>query len=51
MLYQCLKKYVMNISRSKKIDKFYSIYSSGNVLDVGVTGNDYNEQINLFLKT
>ena len=40
----------MQRSRSKKLDHFYSLCEpSANVLDVGVSSNEINDQINLFL--
>ncbi len=47
-----LKHRAMARSRGKKLDHFYSLSSEGsNVLDVGVTNNEHNSQVNLFLNT
>ena len=40
----------MKKSRTRKLDHFYSLCKQGsNVIDVGVSNNEHNEQINLFL--
>ncbi len=45
-----LKNHVMKASRGKKLDHFYTLCDrSATVLDVGVTGNERNSQVNLFL--
>ncbi|MCW5207339.1 methyltransferase domain-containing protein [Desulfobulbus sp. US2] len=49
--FQKVKKYVMEESRSKKLDHFYSLCDiQSSVLDVGVSNNEYSDSINLFLK-
>lgn len=50
-MYSNAKQWVMNKSRKAKLEQFYSRYSGGKVLDVGVSGNNWTEQENLFLKT
>jgi len=45
-----LKTYVMGRSRRNKIDYFYSLCgNSSKILDVGVTSNEHNSEVNLFL--
>lgn len=44
-----LKKVVMEKSRTKKLDHFYSLCSEeSTVLDVGVSSNEYSESVNIF---
>lgn len=44
-----LKKSVMEKSRTKKLDHFYSLCTENStVLDVGVSSNEYNESVNIF---
>ena len=52
VLVKRLKASVMKKSRAEKLENFYSMCSTdANVLDVGVTNNEHNEQVNLFLNT
>ncbi len=45
-----IKNDVMKSSRNKKLEHFYSLCDiTSNVLDVGVTDNEHNSQVNLFL--
>lgn len=45
-----LKKSVMRWSRFKKLRVFYSLCGShSNILDVGVSNNEHNDQVNIFL--
>ena len=45
-----VKKSVMKWSRFKKLNHFYSLCDlNSNVLDVGVSNNEHNDQVNLFL--
>ena len=45
-----IKTFVMKASRNNKIEHFYSLCSRGDhVLDVGVTNNEHNSHVNLFL--
>ncbi len=47
-----LKVHVMGLSRNKKLDHFYLLCdSTSKVLDVGVSANEHNNQVNLFLNT
>ena len=47
-----LKQHVMRRSRLSKLEHFYSLSeSSDSVLDVGVSNNEHNDQVNLFLNT
>lgn len=44
-----IKKQIMEKSRTKKLDHFYSLCDeSSTVLDVGVSSNEYNDTINIF---
>jgi len=45
------KKYVMQLSRGRKLDHFYSLCHGGNVLDVGVSGRARIAGENVFLET
>jgi 2-polyprenyl-3-methyl-5-hydroxy-6-metoxy-1,4-benzoquinol methylase len=45
-----LKNTIMQRSRTKKLDHFYSLYRGGNVLDVGVSGKERLPAVNMFLK-
>ncbi len=48
--FRALKNEVMRRSRTKKLDHFYLLCDScSNVLDVGVSNNEHNDQVNLFL--
>ncbi len=48
---QKVKQSVMQRSRSEKLDHFYSLCDSqSSVLDVGVTNNEHNDSVNLFLR-
>lgn len=42
---------VMGQSRRSKLAHFYSLYDKGTVLDVGVTDNEHNQYVNLFLNS
>ena len=45
-----IKEFVSGKSRIKKLDHFYSLCSpQSSILDVGVSNNEYNTSINLFL--
>ncbi|BCO32010.1 hypothetical protein TspCOW1_21130 [Thiohalobacter sp. COW1] len=46
-----IKSRVMHASRESKLDHFYSLYSGGKVLDVGVSGSTTMSAGNLFLNT
>lgn len=49
-VFKALKNEVMRRSRTKKLDHFYSLCAPHlNVLDVGVSNNEHNDQVNLFL--
>lgn len=50
-MYSNAKQWVMNKSRKAKLEQFYSRYSGGKVLDVGVSGNNWSDLENVFLKT
>lgn len=46
-----LKSYLMEKSRTKKLNHFYSLCDlKASILDVGVSSSTYNDQMNLFLK-
>ena len=46
-----IKQYVMQKSRLKKLDHFYSLCEvQSSILDVGVSNNEHNDSVNLFLK-
>jgi SAM-dependent methyltransferase len=49
-MYQQLKLWAMERSRKAKLDQFYSRYKGGKVLDVGVSGRDWSDMENVFLK-
>lgn len=45
-----LKAAVMRSSRNKKLNHFYSLCKpDSNILDVGITNNEHNDYINIFL--
>ena len=41
----------MRRSRARKLEHFYSLYKTGTVLDVGVSGQDHFQATNMFLKS
>lgn len=45
-----IKLWVMERSRNAKLQQFYSRYTGGPVLDVGVSGNNWSAMENVFLK-
>jgi hypothetical protein len=46
-----VKIYFMNRSRPAKLDHFYSLCdTNSSVLDVGVSSNEHNDSVNMFLK-
>lgn len=50
-VFQKIKRSVMQKSRSKKLDHFYSLCDTRSlVLDVGVSNNEHNDSVNLFLR-
>lgn len=49
-MYSQVKLWAMNRSRKAKLAQFYSRYEGGKVLDVGVSGRDWSDQENVFLK-
>ena len=50
-IFRKVKNSVMERSRSKKLGHFYSICDiQSSVLDVGVSNNEHNDSINLFLR-
>lgn len=50
-VFQKIKRSVMQKSRSKKLDHFYSLCDTQSlVLDVGVSNNEHNDSVNLFLR-
>lgn len=50
-MFSGFKNLVMNASRSKKLEHFYSLCGKESpVLDVGVSNNEHNSSVNLFLK-
>jgi len=49
-MYKKLKLWVMTRSRETKLAQFYSRYGGGKVLDVGVSGRDWSDMENIFLK-
>lgn len=50
-MYKQAKLWVMDRSRKAKLAQFYSHYAGGKVLDVGVSGRDWSDQENVFLKS
>lgn len=50
-MYANIKLWAMNRSRRAKLAQFYSRYKGGKVLDVGVSGRDWSDQENAFLKS
>jgi SAM-dependent methyltransferase len=46
-----IKKYVMQSSRTNKLEHFYSLCERGNILDVGVSGKARVAGENVFLET
>lgn len=50
-IFQKVKQTVMQISRTKKLNHFYSLCDMhSSVLDVGVSNNEHNDSVNYFLK-
>jgi hypothetical protein len=49
-MYKKAKLWVMARSREAKLAQFYSRYAGGKVLDVGVSGRDWSDMENVFLK-
>ena len=50
-IFQKVKQSVIQRSRSKKLDHFYSLCGTqSSVLDVGVSYNEHNDSVNLFLR-
>jgi SAM-dependent methyltransferase len=49
-MYAKAKLWVMEKSRNAKLQQFYSRYGGGKVLDVGVSGNNWSDMENVFLK-
>lgn len=49
-MYGRMKLAVMERSRKKKLKQFYDQYDGGKVLDVGVSGRNWTDQENVFLK-
>lgn len=49
-MYSQIKLWAMQRSRKAKLAQFYARYGGGKVLDVGVSGRDWSDQENVFLK-
>jgi len=50
-LFQRIKNFIMMRSRDNKLNHFYSLCDiDSSVLDVGVSNNEHNDSVNLFLK-
>ncbi len=50
-IFQKLKNWAMQESRTQKLEHFYSLCDKkSSILDVGVSNNEYNDSINLFLR-
>lgn len=50
-MYSKVKLLVMDMSRKAKLAQFYSGYAGGKVLDVGVSGRNWTNMENVFLKS
>jgi len=50
-MYKQVKLWAMDRSRKAKLTQFYSNYSGGPVLDVGVSGRNWTDMENVFLKS
>lgn len=46
-----IKKHVMNVSRTRKLEQFYTLCKGGRVLDVGVSAESRVTGENMFLET
>lgn len=50
-MYSKIKLWAMDRSRKTKLAQFYSRYKGGKVLDVGVSGRNWTDMENVFLKS